>query len=185
MDLNRSICALGLLIQPIHHEFTNGSHKRICPSPTNPIFLFFYYILLAQVNLVHPNFLQKWNGFAGTRLPHERFKSITEPSIRIPLRHVQRKNTGTETMLYNLAKSIKVNDILDIDYTAGVTNKQPINALSERFCDNIIFHYPSFSIWYPSILLISWITYQSSWRNIQIRLSVCLSLMALTLTRGI
>ena len=54
-----------------------------------------------------------------------RLDNIDRPSIRIPLNHVQRKNAEVETMLYNLTKSINVNNISDIDYTAGATNKHP------------------------------------------------------------
>lgn len=66
---------------------------------------------------------------------------ISELSMRIPLKRVQHKNAGPETMLNNFTKSINWNDISNIDYTTRATNKHPLKALSERFCDNIILYY--------------------------------------------
>ena len=58
-------------------------------------------------------------------------------SITIP----QRNNTAPKTVLYNLTKSANMNDISDINYTAGATNNNVLKALSQRFCDNIILYY--------------------------------------------
>ena len=68
-------------------------------------------------------------------------EDINSETITVPLKYVQRNNTKPETMLYNINKSINVNDISKIDYTAGATNNHEIKALSERFCDNIILYY--------------------------------------------
>ena len=68
-------------------------------------------------------------------------KDISPYYITIPLKHVQRNNTTPETMLYNLTKTINWNDISDIDYTEGASNKHELKALSDRFCDNVIFYY--------------------------------------------
>ena len=71
----------------------------------------------------------------------EILNDVSPYSITIPLKHVQRNNAKPETMLYNLTKTINWNNISDNDYAAGATNIHPLKALSERFCDNIIFYY--------------------------------------------
>ncbi|KAK8838418.1 hypothetical protein M9Y10_033047 [Tritrichomonas musculus] len=68
-------------------------------------------------------------------------KDISTRSITIPLKYVQRANAKPETMLYNLTKSLNWNDISDIDYTAGASNRHELKPLSDRFCDNIILYY--------------------------------------------
>ncbi|KAK8882367.1 hypothetical protein M9Y10_045009 [Tritrichomonas musculus] len=68
-------------------------------------------------------------------------KDLNGPTITIPLKYVQCNNAKPETMLYNFTKSININDISDIDYTAGASNNNTLKPLSERFCDNIIFYY--------------------------------------------
>ena len=68
-------------------------------------------------------------------------KDLNGPTITIPLKYVQRNNAKPETMLYNFTKSININDISDIDYTAGASSNNTLKPLSERFCDNIIFYY--------------------------------------------
>ena len=74
--------------------------------------------------------------------------NISPDPITIPLKYVHRNNAKPETMLYNLTKTLNWNDISNIDYAGSTTkyterstNDHPLKALSERFCDNIIFYY--------------------------------------------